>query len=432
MNFIESSEVIVLKNRTRKDIDEDKLNELANDIAKPHGLLHAPILRNDRITLVAGERRFRAMLLLHKANVEFTHQGQLVPIDEIPYQVLAELSALELLDAEISENTVRTDLSWQEMVMAYADLDDLRSLINPKHTARETAAEILGFDEPSKVAPYQITSLVSDSIALVDHLDDPDIGNAATKKEAIKVLTRKMEKDFTAELARKYNVSPKNGGHILYLAKFEARLPELPTNEFDLIIADLPYGIDADKVFGDMADLDHEYSDNPQEAIERYERLAELGYTVAKEQSHLYLFCDPLWFSNLYSMYTAKGWWCAKAPIIWDKGNMGLLPYPDHMPRRCYETILFAIKGKQEAIAVHRDIINVPNISNKIYAAQKPVDLYLQLIERSCRPGDRILDPACGSGTIFPASNLASCTAVGIEELESAYNIAFSRIGDKE
>jgi DNA modification methylase len=432
MNFIESSEIIIPKNRTRRDIDEDKLNELANDIRKPHGLLHTPILRNDNKTLVAGERRFRAMLLLHEADVKFSHQGQRVPKGKIPYQSLAELSSLELLDAEISENIIRTDLSWQDMVKAYADLDDLRKLIDPKHTARETAAEILGLDDPSKVAPHHISNLVSNSVILVEHLDDPEIGKAATRKEAIKILTRKLEKEFTAELAAKYNVSPNSNGHILYHAKFEHFLKPASENKFDLIIADLPYGINADKVFGDMADLDHDYSDDPQEAIERYQSLAELGYKVTKEQSHLYIFCDPLWFSRLYDVYTKAGWWCAKAPIIWDKGNMGLLPQPDHMPRRSYETILFAIKGKREAIAVHRDVINLPNIANKIHAAQKPVDLYLQLIKRSCQPGDLVLDPACGSGTIFPAASLASCTAVGIEASEDSYNIAFSRIGDRE
>lgn len=432
MNVLPLADIIIPENRKRKSFDENALNELANDIAKPHGLLHAPVLRNDHKTLVVGERRFRAMKLLHKANVSFTHQGQLISQGDIPYQVLAELSSLELLDAEISENIVREDLTWQEKVQAYADLDDLRRLLNPKHTAKDTAKEILGLSDSEEVPTHKITTLVSDSVALVDHLDDPDIGKAATKRDAMKALTKKMEKEFTAELAKRYHTSPKAGAHILYHAKFEGVMRELGRDCFDLIIADPPYGINADKLFGDMANLDHEYSDNPQEAVERYEQIAALSFICAKEKAHLYLFCDPLWFSNLHAMYTGAGWWVAKAPIIWDKGNMGLLPHPDHMPRRCYETILFAIKGKRESIAVHRDIITVNNISNKIHAAQKPVDLYLQLIERSCRPGDLILDPTCGSGTIFPAATKASCHATGIEEAEESYNIAFSRMGDKE
>ncbi|NIS77789.1 MAG: ParB N-terminal domain-containing protein [Deltaproteobacteria bacterium] len=429
MKTIDINELIVGENRVRRDFDENALNELAHDISKPHGLLHAPVLRNDNRTLVVGERRIRAMELLHKAEIKFTHQGEIVPPGMIPYQTIADLNAEQLLEAEISENVVRNDLTWQEKAQAYAALDELRSVLNPDQTARDTAREILG-REPTGGEP---TKLINNSLALVDHFDDPQIRNAKTENEAWKTLCRKLEQEFTEELSSRYTVGdPNESGHRIIYGKAEYEMRQMGDELFDLIIADPPYGINADKVFGDMADLDHEYSDDPQEAIQRYEDLAQLGYAVCKREAHIYVFCDPLWFSKLYDMYTTAGWWVAKAPIIWDKGNCGLLPHPEHMPRRCYETILFGIKGKREAVAVYRDVISIPNIMNKVHAAQKPVELFAQLMRRSCRPGDRVLDPTCGSGTVFPAATRESLRAVGIESNKESYDLAFSRMADTE
>lgn len=429
MKIIALEDVVIPSNRVRKEFNESNLNELAKDIQKPHGLLHPPVLRNDGKTLVSGERRVKAMQILNYQSLPFTHQGEEVMEGYMPYNTLADLSAYDLMDAELSENTARTDLSWQELVAATADLDDLRTIMNPQHTARETAAEILGVEDVREVPTHEITN-VRDSLALSAHLDNPKIAKATTKREAMKVLNREMEKEFTEELAKRYKAGDDTGTHVLIQGQLEQEIPELimQHKSFDLIIADPPYGIRADKVFGDMADLDHEYCDSPEVALEIYEHLAYLSFRVAKEEAHIYMFCDPLWFSTVHELLTKAGWWVASAPIIWDKGFVGLLPYPDHMPRRCYETIIFAIKGRKPAISVARDIIITPNLSNKLHAAQKPVELYAQLIRRSIRPGDTVLDPCCGSGTIFPAATRESVKAVGIEPEVEAHNIAFSRL----
>ena len=84
--------------------------------------------------------------------------------------------------------------------------------------------------------------------------------------------------------------------------------------------------------------------------------------------------------------------------------------------RRSYEFILWAQKGGKEFGQVWSDVIEVPTVRDKIHAAQKPVELYHTLLRRSCLPGDKVLDPCCGAGTIFPAATRASCRATGIEK----------------
>jgi DNA modification methylase len=58
------------------------------------------------------------------------------------------------------------------------------------------------------------------------------------------------------------------------------------------------------------------------------------------------------------------------------------------------------------------------------------VSLYEDLLKRSARPGDSVLDPFAGSGTIFPAAHSLKIKATGIELDPSAYGIAVKRLGE--
>jgi DNA modification methylase len=115
--------------------------------------------------------------------------------------------------------------------------------------------------------------------------------------------------------------------------------------------------------------------------------------------------------------------------MIWAKGN-GMLPRPDHGPRNTYEALLFATKGEKRMVTVGQpDVIQVPMpVLNRTHGAEKPVGLYLDLMKRSCLPGESVLDPFMGSGTVFPAANLAHLRATGIEIHPSFYGIAVTRL----
>ncbi len=52
----------------------------------------------------------------------------------------------------------------------------------------------------------------------------------------------------------------------------------------------------------------------------------------------------------------------------------------------------------------------------------------MQLLKRSCLPRDRVLDPCCGSGTIFQAARETHTTATGIEWDERAYGLALTKL----
>lgn len=66
------------------------------------------------------------------------------------------------------------------------------------------------------------------------------------------------------------------------------------------------------------------------------------------------------------------------------------------------------------------DVLTHGADANMNHNAQKPVALLVDLLSRSVTPGQKILDPFCGSGSIFPAAKKLGLLAHGIE-LEDMY-----------
>ena len=110
---------------------------------------------------------------------------------------------------------------------------------------------------------------------------------------------------------------------------------------------------------------------------------------------------------------------------MWSKHG-GMLPEPDYGPRYTYECILFANKGKRPVTAVYGDVIECSAVDGKltIHAAQKPVDVFVDLIRRCCNPGDTVFDGFAGSGTIFHAAKKCQVVATGFEKSTEMYNKA--------
>lgn len=64
------------------------------------------------------------------------------------------------------------------------------------------------------------------------------------------------------------------------------------------------------------------------------------------------------------------------------------------------------------------------------HGAQKPVALFQNLLQRSVRPGDEVLDVCAGTGVIFPAAHTYKVKAVGLEKEAEYYGIALKRLED--
>ncbi len=423
MKTIQIQKVVVPEDRQRRDFDKETLKELTGSIASDIGLLQPIVLRNDQQTLVAGERRLRAV-----SDIEgvYKHDGEDIANGFIPFVTVDELSATQLLEAELAENAIRVNLSWQERARAIAELHSFRVAQRGVYdrssgegqSIKATATEILGREALGTPAAD-----VADSILLAEFLDDPLVAAAPDIKTAKKAIREDLAN--RERLARAKVFDATGNKHRLILGS--AYDVQLETGRYHTILTDPPYGIDAHKT--DTFDADsHEYDDSLSAFRKVAGWLPTHSFKLAAEQAHLYCFCDIRRFTELFVEFELSGWDVWPRPIIWDKGNTGSYGDIEHGPRSCYEAILFANKGRRRVTAGYRDVINITQKTNSKHPAGKPVELYAELLKRSALPGDHVIDFFAGSGPIFPAAEEQKVFATGIELNEKYHAMCVERL----
>lgn len=446
MNTVQLSSIIIKSNRQRQEFDPEALQDLKNSI-EDRGLLHAPVLRQEGEdwVLVAGERRLKAIEEIFALGGQFTYNGEVFDNGYVPFTDLGSLSLLEAEEAELDENLKRRDLTWQEHAAAVARLHALRQAQKeqtyvklplatqrvtppPAQTVADTAEELTG----RRDGGYQDT--VRKEILVAKYLDNPVVAKAKSADEAFKLLRKEEERQRNIKLAATVGATFNAGEHQLLQTDFREwmKLPEAQAR-FDVILTDPPYGMGADG-FGDAAGkltgITHEYDDSYEAWQALMREFAPLSFAVTKPQAHAYVFCDFDRFHELKSLMETAGWYVFRTPLVVHKLNSGRVPLPDMGPRRQYEIILYAIKGKKPVTHIYPDVVAVSGDDNLGHGAQKPVALFQNLLQRSVRPGDEVLDVCAGTGVIFPAAHTYKVKAVGLEKEAEYYGIALKRLED--
>jgi len=430
MRLIEKSAIVILPDRQRRTFAADQLHELGESI-RERGLFHPIILRiiGEDYVLVSGERRLRAMIDIYDLGGSFRHDGQDVRSGFIPYTLLEDLDELGVEEAELEENIRRADLTWQERAAAHARLNALRTKqAAQRGEAPPTVADIALEVRGSREGVNQEST--RREIIVAKHLDNPAVKAAKSVDEAFKILKKEeshaksralgeqVGRTFTADLHKILNEDS-----LQWMCNASAE-------QFDVILTDPPYGMGADE-FGDSGGLAagaHGYKDDAEHFHKILTILAPESYRLAKAEAHLYMFCDIEWFPDIKSALAVAGWWVFRTPLIWHKPSGMRAPWPEHGPQRKYETICYAVKGKRPVLKMAADLISFGADSNLGHAAQKPVALFEELLRRSCRPGNTVFDPFCGSGTIFAAAHELKCQATGIELDQASFGIAVKRV----
>ena len=405
-------EVLVPTNRFRKVFSADDIAALARSIADV-GLINLPVMRGK--TLVAGERRLRALQFLCTQDIAISYNGQRIPVGLFPHQQFSELSELTALEIELQENTIRIDLSWQERIAALAKLFEIRKALDSTYSIERLQKEA---QQPDN------STIVRDRITLAGNLHIPEVAAAATERDGLKALKRHVENAFAATLGSlPINQS---GSHIVKLGDAQQLFIEAP--EFDLLLSDPPFGQGAHLINADMK-IKHNYDDSWESVRPLLWWLASTSYAKAKTQAHAYVFCAFTHFQDITDAFTDAGWFVWPRPLIWHK-DVGHIPSANYGPRYDYECLLFANKGDKPVQFLASDVLTFPAVKkeNKLHAAEKPVELLVELIRRSCIPGDVIVDPFCGSGSIFPAATVCQVLAWGCDLDPRAIGLAAERM----
>lgn len=432
LHSIAFEDIFIDENRQRRELSVESIIELAGSIASV-GVIHPIVVRldsQDRIVLVAGERRLRAMEYVWNFGQSVKCGEYDFPPHHAPCTYLGEIEPIKAYEIELEENVRRKDITWQERTAAVARLAKLQEEITGEPPSPAKLAEEIGASPGETGGGGSAAQAVRQDLILAKFLHDPDVIAAKSRADAFKIVKRKEETRRNAEIGARISNSLA-GDHRLIRGDCLEILPTLPEASFDVILTDPPYGMGAQD-FGDSGGTGgavggHFYDDSP-EAFERNVPLwVEAIARVSKPQSHLYWFCDIDWFPFLKDQI-GQYFKVFRTPIIWFNPGGSRAPWPQSGPQRKSQYVLYANKGNRPVTAIFGDVITASSDPNLNHHAQKPVFLYSELLKRSIRAGDHVLDSFAGTGPIFPAAHGLKCRATGIEKDEAACGIAAKRM----
>lgn len=403
---------IRIENRSR--VDFGSLQELADSIEKIGQIQPISVEKRDDGTyrLLDGERRLRASILLEKDTIEAT-------------VVSKSLNELERKIIEVQANIVRKDFTWQEHVKATQELVKLREEFDKRKPTQKKGSTQQEVAEELGVSPQTI----SNDLTLAEGLEYfPQLAKIEKKTNAYKNLLKFREKALIAELASRGELE---SIPTLKLGKAEDLIQEEEDESFDLVLLDLPWGID---IYETSQQSKYEYEEDWKDSKEYSETLAETLlphlYRVMKPKSFIYVFFAIEtydWWFKLLRKYFGKG--TNPIPLIWDKQSHGTVAQGTAWPRS-YETILYARKGLAKLNKVKKDLISLPRpaTTKRIHTAEKAIGLYETIIDTTVPPSSKILDPTAGSGASLIAAMNCNTDPTGYEADTTVHAKATERL----
>jgi site-specific DNA-methyltransferase (adenine-specific) len=183
-------------------------------------------------------------------------------------------------------------------------------------------------------------------------------------------------------------------------------LRRLGPGSVDLIVTDPPYeSLEKHRARGTTTRLKHsKSSSNDWFKVfpnSRFRELLQEFYRVLKPNTHLYVFCDQETMFVIKPLAEEVGFKFWK-PLVWDKVHFGM----GYHYRAQYEFVLFFEKGKRALNDLGvGDVITQKRIKRKdAFPTEKPVEVSEVLVRQSSQPGEVVLDPFMGSGSVGVAA----------------------------
>jgi DNA modification methylase len=374
-------DVKIREERFREDYGE--VEELAVSIQR-YGLFH-PIVVDDQLNLIAGERRLKAHRMLG--------------LKEIEVRKVTDITELERREIEVEENLRRKNFTWQEEVKALREVDRIKREMYghaiPGHgggwSIRDTA-DSLG----SSIGK------VSQDIKLANMLEEyPELSQEPTKDAARKKYERMRESRVVSALAEKVKVEV--GTECIVNGDSATVMKGLAAESVDLVFTDPPFGIALDKgMKSKEAWNDKVYDDDTQHVLNTIQLVLKECYRVLKDGRHMYLWFGIQHYDYIFKMLEDIGFNVNKVPCVWTKRGGAGVGGSDFSYSSNYEVCFFCMKGRRSL-----NKLGQPNVweeqrvapQRKIHPTEKPTSLIRRCVEQSSQAGELVIDPFAGSGS---------------------------------
>jgi site-specific DNA-methyltransferase (adenine-specific) len=441
VHMMKHSDIVVLPNRGRKKFEGIK--ELAESMKK-HGLITALCVNRGNNSLIAGERRLRAIRMLpmlfeqHElANLPPNHAVRDLLNGLVPVVYRDDLPEDQLKEIELEENIFRENLEWPEKLALEAQIHEARlKLYGPKSKENPTGWTL----EQTAATVGEAKSTVSQNITfhkkleeykkidpnIVDRLRQMPLSAAVKELDRIEVATETERKAAAGLITLSNQII--HGDCITELRKFSSDF-------FNCSIADMPFGIPelAESAGESKSGGSTTYTarllpdDNldAQGAAELARAWAPELFRVLKPSAHAWTFFSWEIFDAVKSAFRNAGFVICEVPIIWNKGRM-TSPFKGYDPAPMYEPILLAHKPPRsrrlsEPVGMVFSYSPVPETAKKIHPFEKPPELLTKLIKLSTNQGETIIDSFAGSFSTGRVAKELGRGCVGIEKSKERY-----------
>jgi len=420
---------VILGERTRQDYGD--LKELIDSISDL-GLLH-PIAVKDNsdgtYLLLGGGRRVAA----------FAQLGRL----EIPAHVFADtLTPIEVKEAELAENLFRKDFSWAEAILLKKQIHEMMiekygeqigKTADSEGWSQTKTARILGETKAGFGQDLKMAKAIENC---------PDLARLKNKKEAQKVIakaTAQANNSIVADRMAQINESSSRelvakaalcDNYIISDAL--KRLTELPSDHFDLIEIDPPYGIGLDnsqtrKEY--RASEVQGYNEIPAEAYESFLRtvLTE-SFRIIKPKGWILLWHSLYpWYPSIVKLAQELNHCGSLFPAFWFKPASSNQS-PMHNLAHNYEPFVYLRKGpailaKPGSLSTFAHKTVPP--TSRIHPTERPVPLIKEILSTFLTGKDqKVLVPFLGSGNTILAATELGHKAFGYD-LSTEYRNSF-------
>jgi DNA modification methylase len=193
-------------------------------------------------------------------------------------------------------------------------------------------------------------------------------------------------------------------------------LRQFPENAIDLVLTDPPYLInyrsrDGRTIAGDISDA------------WLLPAFAE-AYRVLKSGG----FCISFYGWSKADSYLRAWREVGFRPVghlVWVKSYASASAFLQYRHEQAY---LLAKGQVERPVSPISDVQEWNYTGNRLHPTQKPVLAFLRLVRAFSLPGDIVLDPFCGSGSVLLAAKLLGRRYLGIELREDYYEIARQRL----